>query len=420
MVSNSPVVCIHGLGYIGLPTAAVLANTGYDVRGYDVDPSYRRELKRGEVDMQETDLVRFIQTALDDGLSIVDKVPPADFHLICVPTPYNKSEDETDFTYVDSAAATVSEVLREGDAVILESTVPPRTTIDHLRGILEESGLITGEDFLLGYSPETILPGNTLQEIQNNDRIVGVVGDQPPDRIVALYDSFVSGEIKTTDATTAEFVKLIQNAHRDVNIAYANEVAKLAYEFGIGSRAAISLANDHPRVDILRPGPGVGGHCLPIDPLFLNYGNDIPRLINAARQINDGMVEFVSELLSAAIGNIKESTIALLGLAYKGGVGDVRESPALSLVETLERRGVGEIHATDPYVNQKKLDIEVQSLKSALQGADAAIIVTDHPEYGALSPGLLAKQMANEVIVDSRTVLDRTRWEQAGFDIYQV
>ena len=420
MVSDDPTICVHGLGYIGLPTAAILANTGYDVQGYDTDPDYRNELKRGEVGMNEADLVRFIQKALENGITLVDEVSQADFHLICVPTPYNNSKNIVDLSYINSAAATISDVLTDGDAVVFESTVPPRTTTDHLQDILETSKLSAGEDFLLGYSPETVLPGNTLQEIQQNDRIVGLVGNEPADSLVALYDSFVSGEIRVTDATTAEFVKLVQNAHRDVNIAFANEVAKLANEFGIDSRRAISLANDHPRVNLLQPGPGVGGHCLPIDPLFLNHGNDISCLIDAARQVNDGMVEFVVELLSAAIGDIEGSTIALLGLAYKGGVGDVRESPALSLIETLQRRGVGEIRATDPYVDQKKVDIGIQSLESTLCGVDAAIIVTDHPEYGALSPGLFAEQMANEVIVDSRAVVDRTRWEQAGFDIYQV
>jgi UDP-N-acetyl-D-mannosaminuronic acid dehydrogenase len=289
-----------------------------------------------------------------------------------------------------------------------------------LRDVIEESGLSASEEITLGYSPETVLPGNTLTELRENDRIVGTVGGRPTDRIVALYDSFVSGDIRTADATTAEFVKLIQNAYRDTNIAFANEVAKLAHEFDIDSREAIAMANEHPRVEILRPGPGVGGHCIPIDPLFLNHGNDIPMLIETARQVNDGMPQFVIELLSAALGDLEGARVALLGVAYKGGVSDVRETPSFVIAEELLERGVDDLRLTDPYVDSDDIDYELSTLEESLNEVEAAVLVTDHPEYGALSPKMFVDRMRGDVIVDTRAMLDESRWGEVGFDVYQV
>lgn len=417
---EGPRICVHGLGYVGLPTAAVLANSGYVVDGFDADSDRRTALEKGTLEFEESDLARFVNRALHDGLNIVPEPTVADFHVICVPTPYDKDLDRTDLSYVEAAGSAVAERLREGDTVVITSTVPPGTTAGPIREILERSGLTAKEDFLLGHSPETVLPGNTLTELRENDRIVGTVGDQPPERIVALYDSFVSGDIRTADATTAEFVKLVQNAYRDTNIAFANEVAKLAHEFKINSREAISIANEHPRVEILRPGPGVGGHCLPIDPLFLNQGDGIPMLIETARTVNDGMPNFVIELLSSAIGNLEEVIITLLGVAYKGGVSDIRETPSLVIAQELLEGGVGELRLTDPYVDGDRLDHELFSLEEGLDGSDAAVIVTDHPEYTALSPEMFTNRMRGKVLVDTRAMLDRNRWKRAGFDVYQV
>lgn len=419
MTSEEPTICVHGLGYIGLPTAAVLANSGYDVYGFDVDADLRERLQSGEISLDEADLERFVKRALDDGFTVVEEVQPADFHLICVPTPYNKDLDKTDISYVESAVEGISPVLRAGDTVILESTVPPGTTTERIQPLLEAEGHAIPEDIGLGYSPETVLPGNTLTELRENDRLVGTVPGCPPAPIVALYDSFTSGDIRTTSATTAEFVKLIQNAYRDVNIAFANEIAKLAREFDLDSREAIAMANKHPRVDILRPGPGVGGHCLPIDPLFLSEGNDIPMLIETARAVNDGMVEYVGQLLDAALGGLEDKTVTLLGAAYKGGVADTRESPSLALVEHLHEQGAT-VRVTDQYVEDDKIDITLLEFEKSFRDADATVLVTDHPEYGALSPKRFFQQMKGSVIVDTRAMLDKRRWESEGFDLYQL
>ncbi|MCY4732423.1 nucleotide sugar dehydrogenase [Natronomonas gomsonensis] len=420
MTDNEPSICVHGLGYVGLPTAAILANSGYPVYGYDADPERRTVLRQKEIQFDEPDLERFVERALDDGLTIVDTAREADFHLICVPTPYDTDLDRTNLTYVEAAGETIADLLRPEDTVVLSSTVPPRTTEGRLRSILEASGLSANEDFLLGYSPETVLPGDTLTELRENDRLVGTVENRPADRIVALYDSFVAGDIRTADATTAEFVKLIQNAYRDTNIAFANEVAKLAHEFGIDSRDSIALANEHPRVEILRPGPGVGGHCIPVDPLFLNHNNDIPMLIETARTVNDGMAGFVVELLSAALDNLYNSRVALLGVAYKGGVGDTRESPTLKITRQLDDAEVTEIRLADPYVDSDALSRPLRSTEDSINGADAGVIVTDHPEYGALDPGMFSELMRGDVIIDTRDMIDENRWEREGFDIYTI
>ena len=420
MASEEPTICVHGLGYIGLPTAAVLANSGYEVYGFDVDADLRERLQSGEISLDEADLERFVKRALDDGFTVVEEVQPADFHLICVPTPYDKDLDKTDLSYVESAVEGILPVLRTGDTVILESTVPPGTTAERIQPLLEAEGHSVPEEIGLGYSPETVLPGNTLTELRENDRLVGTVPGCPPAPIVALYDSFTSGDIRTTSATTAEFVKLIQNAYRDVNIAFANEIAKLAREFDLDSREAIAMANKHPRVEILRPGPGVGGHCLPIDPLFLSEGNDIPMLIETARAVNDGMVEYVGQLLTAALDELEGKKVTLLGVAYKGGVADTRESPSLALVEYLCKQNVGSIRLTDPYVEDDAINATVLTLEASLQDADAAILVTDHPEYGALSPNRFTQQMAGDVIIDTRAMLDISNWEAEGFEVYQL
>jgi UDP-N-acetyl-D-mannosaminuronic acid dehydrogenase len=425
-------VCVHGLGYIGLPTAAMLANRGHEVAGYDTDESVRAQLEDAETTFDEPGLGDFLAQALDAGsLEIVDEVVPADYHVICVPTPFDAEAKTADLSYIRAVGRTVAPVLREGDTVVLESTVPPGTTVEELQPLLEESGLVAGEDFALAHSPETVLPGDIIAELQENTRVVGGIDDSSVESAVELYESFVDGEIRETrDPTVAEFVKLIQNTSRDVNIALANEIARLAYDYGIDSREAIELANDHPRVDILQPGPGVGGHCLPIDPWFLGAASDELDLISTARNVNDGMVEFVIELLEAELTAFDDAKVAVLGVAYKGNVSDTRMSPGLRLARTLggqERTplaadggtgGCREVTLHDPHVTDPTLDLV--DLESATEDADAIVVATDHDEYEQLDPGALRERMADTVVIDTKAILDSEEWRSAGFTLQRV
>jgi len=427
-------VCVHGLGYIGLPTAAVLAEAGHDVFGYDVDTELLDALEASETRIDEPGLDDVIESVLAGSLSVTEEVVPAEYHLICVPTPLE--DDHADLAAVEAAGETIATVLRAEDTVILESTVPPRTTSEVLAPVLERSGLRVGE-FSLAYSPETVLPGNVLAELRENDRAIGGVDERSVASAVALYESFVGGDLRTsTDPTLAEFVKLLQNTYRDVNIALANEVAMIAHDYGLNAREAIGLANHHPRVNIHQPGPGVGGHCIPIDPLFLGHASDRLDLIERARAINDGMADYVTDLLEGEVGSIADATVAVLGVAYKGNVADARESPGLRLAETLQARaraarapgaeGTGgtdadpgiDVRLHDPYVTDSHLALV--SLQEALSGADAAVIATDHDEYAALDPAEVAGQLDGETVIDAKGILDAAAWEAAGVTVVEL
>jgi UDP-N-acetyl-D-mannosaminuronic acid dehydrogenase len=340
---------------------------------------------------------------------------PAEYHVICVPTPLDES-NQADLGYVETAGETVSRHLREGDTVILESTVPPGTTTDVLRPLLEESGLTAGEEFSLVFCPETVLPGDIIHELRSNDRIIGGLNGDPT-AAADLYQSFVTGEIHMTHATTAEFVKLIQNTYRDVNIAFANEVATRCYNLGIDSREAIELANSHPRVDILDPGPGVGGHCLPIDPYFLLDRESGESLVSTARNINDGMADHVVRLLEDNLGDLDGRTVAILGVAYKANVSDTRSSPALLLADRLQSNYDVDLALTDPHVDDQTL--QLYDFETAVADADAAVVMTDHDEYAALEPADL-DGLRGHLVVDTKAVLDRESWGAVGFTVERI
>ncbi|WP_336328833.1 nucleotide sugar dehydrogenase [Halovenus sp. HT40] len=420
-------VCVHGLGYVGLPTAAMLANNGHDVFGYDVDEAVRDILRSGDTHIKEPRLRAFVTQALSsDKLEITDELVPAEYQIICVPTPFDDTSKSADLSYVQDVGRAIAPSLREGDTVILESTVPPGTTTDELQPLLEASGLVAGEDFALAYSPETVLPGNVILELRENNRIVGGVNEVSAESAVRLYDSFVTGKIRVTcDPTVAEFIKLIQNTSRDVSIAFANETARLAHDYNIKSREAIKLANEHPRVNILQPGPGVGGHCLPIDPWFLDADSDELNLISTAREVNNGMVEFVCDLLRQELNAFDQARIAVLGIAYKGNVSDTRMSPGLRLAQELTSQeqtalatdgGSGncpEVVIQDPHVTDP--DLELTDLKSATEGADALVITADHDEYKQLDPSAIIDRMEGNVVVDTKALLESKAWHEAGF-----
>ncbi|OYR60108.1 UDP-glucose 6-dehydrogenase [Halorubrum ezzemoulense] len=426
-------ICVHGLGYIGLPTAAMFANYEHDVVGYDTDPEVVEQLADGEIHFDEPGLRAFVTQAIESGnLTVSDEVVPAEYHVIAVPTPFDEEKKEADLAYVESAGEAIVSQLRTGDTVILESTVPPGTTVDVLEPVLEESGLNAGEDFALVHCPETVLPGNIITELRENNRIIGGVNGVSTQAAVRLYESFVEGDIRTTtNATTAEFVKLIQNTFRDTNIALANEIARLCADYNIDSREAIDLANEHPRVNIHQPGPGVGGHCLPIDPWFLGQGSDELDLISTAREINDGMSQYIIEMLETKLGSLDGKKIAILGVAYKGNVGDTRKSPGLKLARELQATtlpnsetvaadgGVGvDIALHDPHVEDQTLDL--LDFESALSDADAVVITTDHDEFENLSPAAVIESMRQSIVFDTKDILDANKWKDSGATVCRI
>ena len=425
-------VCVHGLGYIGLPTAAMLANYDHTVFGYDTDESIRERLRGGEVHLDEPGLRAFVTQAIEsEQLEITDEVVAAKYQIICVPTPFDADEKTATLEYITDAARALRPKLREGDTVILESTVPPGTTVTELQPILEETGLVAGDDFALVHCPETVLPGNIITELRENNRLIGGVNGVSTESAVRLYESFVNGDIRTTsDPTAAEFAKLIQNTYRDVNIALANEVARLAHDYDIDARDVIELANEHPRVELLQPGPGVGGHCLPIDPWFLGVNSDQLDLIERARAVNDSMTEFVTDLLRTALGELVDCKVAVLGVAYKANVDDTRMSPGLKLARELGHTkempvatdggataGI-DVSLHDPHVADPTLDLS--ELDDAIENADAVVIATDHDEYESLDPQWFADQMTGTAIVDTRGCLDTDQWRQAGFTVQRI
>lgn len=295
-------VGVLGLGYIGLPTASMFAKSGLKVTGVDVDPQVLKSLKQGQIHILEPGLHALAQEALDSGnLTVRDRPEEADAFVITVPTPVTQ-DDKADLSHVLKAAESIVPNLRTGNLVMLESTCPPRTTLDKVAPILERSGLAAGPEFFLAYTPERVLPGRILQELVENARVIGGIDTTSAEAGRDLYRAFVEGEILLTDATTAETVKLMENTYRDINIAVANEFSQLAERLGVDVWEAIRLANRHPRVEILQPGPGVGGHCIGVDPWFLVEAvPDLTPLIQQARAVNDGQPVHSADLIKQAL-----------------------------------------------------------------------------------------------------------------------
>ena len=415
-------VCVIGLGYIGLPTASILAKAGSKVTGADVDPQVLEGLRVGKIHIREPGLHKLAQEALDSGnLTVSDQPTEADAFVIAVPTPVTE-DNKADLRHVMEAAKAIVPHLRKGNLVMLESTCPPRTTIDLVAPILESSGMSAGTDFLLAYTPERALPGRILQELVENVRVIGGIDTASAEAGRDLYASFVEGEILLTDATTAEMVKLMENTYRDINIAVANEFAQMAERLGVDVWGAIRLANEHPRVDILQPGPGVGGHCIAVDPWFLVEATpDLAPLIQQAMAVNDRQPMHSANLIQQALGGLSGKRIAALGLSYKSNVGDLRESPATEIVGILVEQGA-EVHTFEPYDLAASVEgAEAEgTLGSVLQGADAIVLLVDHREFVGLDPKQVGQQMAGRVAVDLRGAWQADSWRAAGFEIQML
>lgn len=403
--------CVLGLGYIGLPTAALFAARGHDVLGVDVDP---QRLDVGvHADHREPGLKDLVNAGLQSGrLTVGPRAEDADVFLICVASPRMPERPEATMAEIVSAVDSIVPVLQKGNLVIIESTVPPGTTEDIVMPRLEQaSGLRCGRDFHLAYCPERVLPGNLIHELMQNDRVVGGVNEESARRAAVLFRSVVAGEVLLTSTRTAEMAKLMENTWASVNIALANEFAVLAEQADVDVNEAISLANRHPRVHLMKPGPGVGGHCIPVDPWFLvDWAPGKTGLIRRALKTNDSMPDHVAgaicEALLRAGKSLGDSRVVLMGVAYKGGVDDVRGSPALSVASQLRKEGV-DVVFQDPVVTTFPYPVEKDLLVSA-RGADALVVITDHPQYlaiGSLLPKLRFVMRPPPVIADTRAVV---------------
>lgn len=413
-------LCVLGLGYIGLPTASSFATQGLRVLGVDVNPDIVETLRNGDVHIQEPGLRTLVQAAIRSGNLRVGAHPePCDAYIIAVPTPIQEDQ-RADLSFVVAASQAITPHLRRGSLVVLESTSPPRTTEGVVAPILEKSGLRAGTDFHLAYSPERVLPGQILRELIENARVIGGVTRTSAEAGRDLYGVFVKGEIILTDATTAEMVKLMENTYRDVNIAVANEFARLAERFGVDVWEAIELANRHPRVSILRPGPGVGGHCISVDPWFLvEAAPDLTPLIRTARQVNDGQPQHVASSIEEALRGLKGRRLSALGLSYKAEVDDLRESPALEVCRLLAARGAA-LATYEPFAPTATVQgaRTAATLEEALRGAEAVILLVDHKSLRGIEPDAAARWMAGRFAFDTRGVWDRAAWKRAGFDLH--
>lgn len=429
---NFQKICILGLGYIGLPTASTFATHGLEVVGVDINAHVIETLQNGNIHIHEPGLRTVVESALQSGHLTVSLQPEAaDAFLIAVPTPFyedRQGEYEgrqyrlADMRAVISATEAIVPHLRKGNLVVLESTSPPRTTVDLVKPILERSGLKAGVDFYLCYSPERVLPGQILRELIENARVVGGITPESAEAGCALYATFVKGEIIATDATTAEMVKLMENTTRDVNIAIANEFARLAEKFGVDVWEAISLANRHPRINILQPGPGVGGHCISVDPwFFVETAPELSTLIYYARQVNDGQPNFVIEKIRLTLESLKDKKVAALGLAYKPDVDDLRESPATEVVHLLQKEGA-RVQAWEPFKPDANLPgIRLAaSFDSAIQNADALLLLVKHTEFMNLDPVEIASKTTARVAIDCVNAWDVQQWENAGFKLFRL
>lgn len=398
-------ICVIGLGYIGLPTSAMFAQAGLEVVGVDINPHAVELLNQGKIHIEEPGLGELIQDVVRQGKFRAQLEPEAaDAFIIAVPTPNKDDEYKScDLKYVETALKNIMPYVQKGNAVIVESTIGPRTVDDFVRPIVEEKGFTIGQDIYLAHCPERVLPGQIIKEMIENNRIVGGYTPQCAEVVATLYKAFVQGEIVKTDAKTAEMSKLMENTFRDVNIALANELAKVCNKLEINVLDVIEMANKHPRVNIHQPGPGVGGHCLAVDPYFIvEKAPELARIISLARETNCSMPHYVADKVGELLIGTKDPKVAVLGITYKGNIDDMRESPAMEVIETLEARGYNlSIH--DPHVMTD--EITLVSFEEALENAELAVVLADHNEFKEMDLVKVGKLMKTPIIFDTKNII---------------
>lgn len=401
-------IVVMGLGYIGLPTASLLATKGHQVLGVDVNPTAVETINKGHIHILEPGLDILVKSAVLSGnLRAALEPAEADVFILAVPTPF-KEDHKPDISCIETATHTIAPYVREGNLIVLESTSPVGTT-ERVRDILrdERPDLFAGSGpkhtstIFLAHCPERVLPGQILNELVTNDRIIGGIDLPSREKAAEFYRSFISGKVLVTDARTAEMAKLTENSFRDVNIAFANELSLICDRLGINVWELIELANRHPRVDILQPGPGVGGHCIAVDPWFIvDSAPEEARLIRTARNVNDDKPKWVLAKVLAKAARFKDPVIGCLGLAFKANIDDLRESPALDIVRALQAANVGRILACDPNINGGFDEIPLAPLDQVVKTADMLLVLVDHEEFFQIDKELLKEK----VVIDTRGV----------------
>ncbi len=388
-------VTVIGLGYIGLPTASLIATKGLNVLGVDLKEDVVKTINKGEVHIIEPDLDILVKSAVQSGrLSAALKPQPADTFIISVPTPF-KDNHQPDITYVESATNSILPVLQDDNLVILESTSPVGTT-ELIYSIIKQQRKDIKKIYV-AYCPERVLPGKILKELVENDRVVGGVNEPSTNKALEFYSKFVDGEILTTNARTAEMCKLAENAFRDVNIAFANELSLICEKLGIDVWELIKLANHHPRVKILNPGPGVGGHCIAVDPWFIvSSAPEFARLIKTAREVNDSKPEWVLNKARAALKLKKNAMIGCLGLTFKPDIDDLRESPSLAIVRKLHKEFKGRVLACEPHIKSVK-DLKLVDLNTILKKCKILLALVPHTIFREIEP----KAIRDKTVIDA-------------------
>ena len=406
-MKNTDKICVIGLGYIGLPTALMMASHDVSVIGTDYNKALVETLNKGSITFEEDGLEILFKQALSKGIEFTNSYIPADIYIIAVPTPYDSETKKIDAKYVTAAVKEVLKVCGKGAAIVIESTVSPGTMDKYVRPVIAQSGFETGKDIHLVHAPERIIPGNMIYELEHNSRTIGCDDKEIGERIKAVYSSFCKGEIIITDIRTAEMTKVVENTFRDINIAYANELCKICRDENMDVYEIIRIANMHPRVNILNPGPGVGGHCISVDPWFLvgDYPN-LAHLIHEARKVNDAMPDFVADRMKTIMadnGISDLSHVGLYGITYKADVDDTRESPTLQLQERFETP----LKSFDPMVKITISDNQYHDFDKFMADIDMLVIMVSHSHIKEIiknHPGEIYKK----IILDTANICDKT------------
>lgn len=407
-------MCVIGLGYIGLPTATIFSLSGYKVIGVDINETVLEKLHKESIIVEEPKLQTLVKYAIkNNNLTVCLEPEESDIFIIAVPTPI-KENKTADMKYVVSAARSIVKYLKKGNIVILESTSPVGTTEEILKPIIEESGLKVGSDLLLGYCPERVIPGDIINELKRNNRLIGGINELSAIEIEKIYKSFVEGEIYLTDCKTAEICKLMENIYRDVNIALANELLLICDNLEINGWKVIEYCNKHPRVNLHTPGPGVGGHCLSVDPWFVvEKEPQLSKLIKTSRQINDNMPTYVYETIEKILDFEKNKKITILGITYKANISDIRESSIIKLIDILLKNNYN-VSVYDPFVKDSYLSKD--NIIEACEDSDLVVLGVDHDEFKNIPLDMIKKVMSGNILLDTRNFFNKEEVLEVGLD----